>query len=553
MNRIIIFILFLAATGYAQTTRTVCPSGCTHTTINAAITAAARGDTIVLTAGATYTENVILRYKATGTGYITIESSAMNDLPAAGTRVTPDDAANMPLIRSSSGGSDWTIRTELTGGNPASHYILRGLRIAKHASSFQYEIIALGYSAYEQEEESEIPHDFIIDRCYIHGEDGSQVRRGIAVHADNVQIINSSILNIWENGADSQAIWLSNGGRDVLIGNNAVEAGAENIFTGGSGTPITGMVPERVVIEHNYVFKRLTWRGASPNRQVKNLLELKSGDDITIRNNIFENVWTEAQTGNAIVLTPRGESSSHRLQNVTFEWNIIRNCGEGIRIGTEDNYDSTPPFHNLNINNNLLVIEGDEYDGQGFAFLIGKGGSQTINGLTITHNTSVKLDGYGAWLVIAQSSGAFANSPVFRANIDAGAVGVDYVGQILSDLGTGSTALAAMSTSGSYTYTENVMQIGSSSGYPSGNYFPSSASAIGFEDFNGGNYALNSGSSYKGVATGGADPGVNWAELQTRTQYVIAGTNYNGEEPPVEPQETNIFLRGVRLRGIRLN
>src|SRR5687768_6120449 len=47
------------------------------------------GDTIVLQAGTTYTGWFNLPNKTTGSGWITIQSSNLASLPAAGVRVTP--------------------------------------------------------------------------------------------------------------------------------------------------------------------------------------------------------------------------------------------------------------------------------------------------------------------------------------------------------------------------------------------------------------------------------------------------------------------------------
>src|SRR5215213_4865239 len=56
------------------------------------------GDTIILKAGTSYTGQFTLPNKTTGTGWITIQSSALASLPAAGVRVSPSNAVNMPKL-----------------------------------------------------------------------------------------------------------------------------------------------------------------------------------------------------------------------------------------------------------------------------------------------------------------------------------------------------------------------------------------------------------------------------------------------------------------------
>ena len=104
-----------------------------YPTIQSAVDAARLGDTIVVEAGRTYTENLVLRHKASGTGWITIQSSALANLPTSGNRVAPTDAANMPTIRTTGAGSNSTITTE-SGSTPTHHYRLIGLIIVRHAS-----------------------------------------------------------------------------------------------------------------------------------------------------------------------------------------------------------------------------------------------------------------------------------------------------------------------------------------------------------------------------------------------------------------------------------
>ena len=70
-------------------TRTVCASGCAYTDLQAAIDAAAYGDTILLRAGQTFVGHYTLRAKS-GSGVIVIRSDAADSgLPPAGTRLVP--------------------------------------------------------------------------------------------------------------------------------------------------------------------------------------------------------------------------------------------------------------------------------------------------------------------------------------------------------------------------------------------------------------------------------------------------------------------------------
>src|SRR5689334_22762371 len=88
-------IIFLAAPLMAVTINV--PSG---GDFQAALNSANPGDTIVLQAGATYNTagGFTLPNKGSSTQVITIQSSALSALPAAGYRVHPTNAANMPKL-----------------------------------------------------------------------------------------------------------------------------------------------------------------------------------------------------------------------------------------------------------------------------------------------------------------------------------------------------------------------------------------------------------------------------------------------------------------------
>ena len=73
---------------------------------------------------------------------------------------------------------------------------------------------------------------------------------------------------------------------------------------------------------------------------MKNLFELKNARQVRVERNLFANNWEQAQSGGAIVLTPRNQDGGCRwcvVEDVTFESNVIRGVGAGFTIlGRDD-------------------------------------------------------------------------------------------------------------------------------------------------------------------------------------------------------------------------
>jgi len=551
MKLFIAILLLSSLSALAQTTRTVCSSGCDHTTVQAAIDAASRGDTIVITAGQTFTENVILKYKASGSGYVIIQSSALASLPTAGNRVAPADASNMPLIRASGSGSSVTISTEVSGGNPTGFYKLIGLNIERSNSSGQQTtVIALGQAGGTgQDSLTEVPHDIIIDRCLIRGSDSNATRRGIGLNAKDVQIINSYIDNFWESGADSQAIGGWNGVGGYLIANNFLEGASENILFGGADPAITDLVPTDITIEHNHFFKRLAWE-VDGTKQVKNIFETKNARQVVIRNNIFENNWAEGQDGKGVHFSLRNQDGTAPwsvVEDITFEYNIIKNVGNCISFLLEDDAQTSGVMANVTIQHNLCLIEGEDVGSTGYALLPTAGGSQVADNFTIDHNTFIHTNagtGGGNRLMDFQTMSDGMSDFTFTNNIVAGDGG--DIGRIARDGSSGEAALQAAVTT--YSFLNNVIQR-SSTGMPASNFYAASTAAIGFENYAGADYSLDAASDYKNDATDGTDPGVNWSQLQSRTANVVAGTGWSQSGGNILPVRIS---SGIRLRGVRL-
>ena len=67
----------------------------------------------------------------------------------------------------------------------------------------------------------------------------------------------------------------------------------------------------------------------------------------------------------------------------------------------------------------------------------------------------------------------------------------------------------------------NVIQLPSSTGYPAGNFYPTSLAAINFFNLAGADFRLQAASAFRGVGTDFLDPGANINALTTAIAGVI--------------------------------
>lgn len=203
---------------------------------------------ITLTAGAIYRmpSSAYQLPNRTGSGYLTIRSSAHASLPSGPTRVFPADAANMAIIEpgthasNSSLNSAEAVFTAPPGATPAHHYRFLGIHFRKTFSTLDYAnpraFIDLGCC--NALTPAELPHHFIIDKCFIDGGNTTAATtRGVAVSAHDVSVVNSYIYRIQGPSLELQTIWVGMGNRHAVI-NNFLQATTENFMSGGSDVSI---------------------------------------------------------------------------------------------------------------------------------------------------------------------------------------------------------------------------------------------------------------------------------------------------------------------------
>jgi hypothetical protein len=462
--------------------------------LQAALDRAKPGDVITLEAGATFTGNFTLPNKP-GSAWIVIRSSTPDsNLPAPGTRINPSYSNVLPKIVSPN--SEPAIKTS----SGAHHYRLVGLEIGHKVGSRIYAIVDFDGG---QTSLSQIPHDLIIDRCYIHGNPSDNSRRGVAINSASTAVIDSYISECHEVGADSQAIAGWNGPGPFKIVNNYLEGAGENFILGGADPRIQNLIPSDVEFRRNHVAKPLKWKLGHPSYagirwSVKNLFELKNAQRVMIESNVFEYNWAESQNGFAILFTPRNQSGRSPwsvVQDVTFADNALRHSGSGFNIAGPDNEAGvSQPSRRILIRNNLIEdIDGKAWGGGGKLFQIISGAEY----VTIDHNT-----GFATGNIMSTDSTQGLNvGLVFTNNI----VAHNAYGVIGTDTGIGLSTLKRWWKS--YVFKKNVIVGGQASNYPPDNYFINSFSEIGFVDMAKGDYRLSSSSSYRNAGADGKNIG----------------------------------------------
>jgi hypothetical protein len=460
--------------------------------LQAAIDGAQPGDTILLVPGATYPGSFVLQAKG-GSDFITIRSAAADSsLPPDGTRLTPSSVSQLPRVQGGVAGMP-----AFTTALGAHHYRLLFLEVVSTYAA--NDLIELGDGSNAQDTLSAVAHDLIVDRCYIHGDAATGQKRGIALNSASTSIVNSYISDIKSSESDAQAIAGWNGPGPFTITNNYLEASGENVLFGGGDPSIANLVPSDIILRQNHITKQISWM--AEGWTVKNLIELKNAQRVTIDGNLIENNWAAAQMGYAFMWTPRNQDGTapwSNVQQITFTNNLVRHVAAAFDLLGTDYSETSGTMNGITVRNNLFVdISAANYGGMGWLVLT-TGGS----GIVFDHNT-VFTDG---------TSAVFADgNPVS---------GFTFTNNIVPDnswavMGTGSSP--GNGTIADYypgsTFLRNVFIGGTSTTYPADNFYPPTIDAVVFVDVVNGNYDLASGSPFRLAATDGTAIGCDLAAI----------------------------------------
>lgn len=549
-------------------TVTVGPAGRDYTNLQEAIDESQLGTIIKIDAGVTFFGGFQLPAKGAGDKWIILMSSHMELLPPSEVRINPDAPTGnnnfptqkdaMPKIITNNLSGIPAIKTQLR----AHHYWLMGIEVtAADEVLNSYGLVNLGDGSAAQNTLDKVPHDFVVDRCFIHGHTQGEIMKfGIRLDCANAAILDSYISDFHSIGFDAQAIAGINGPGPFIIFNNYLEASGENILIGGGAAAIPGLVPSDIEIRQNHFYKPWSWRVGHPEYAgkhwtIKNLFELKTGKRVLLDGNILENSWADlpvGQSGYAILLTIRtenGGSPQADVSDITIRNNIIRHVGAGISLSGTDDGGIGMRSARIKISNNLFEdVNGTAY---GDLNIFGPNDGTFLKikepkDVCIDHNT-VFQTGPVTWAYDITDGFIFTNNIVQSFVSPGGYRGIYGPGQT-----EGNNTIARYFpdiTDANQHFHRNVLIAGDASKYSnynsiSQNYFAASIDDVGFIDFAGGTsdyhgYALSEESPFYDAATDGSAIGVNFNKLDSAFNY---DRNCNEIISATQQAESNQFF-----------
>ncbi len=213
-------------------------------------------------------------------------------------------------------------------------------------------------------------------------------------------------------------------------------------------------------------------------------------------------------------------------QDITLSNNIVRHVGSGVNISGTDSDNPSQRTARVLVRNNLFDdVNGATWSADGRLFQM-LGGA---NDVAFRHNTGIQSS------VIMMADGSPANQGFEHTNNISAPGTYGFFG---GNQGEGNQAIAYYFPGA--VFTGNVLTGRSPTvftNYP-GNFFPASMAAVGFVDATNGNYALSPGSPYKGKATDGTDPGVDFVALDAAQAGANAPSPSGSPATPPTPSPT---------------
>jgi hypothetical protein len=279
-------------------------------------------------------------------------------------------------------------------------------------------------------------------------------------------------------------------------------------------------------------------------------LEIKSGKRWLIEGNVFENNWAVYQQGAMICLTNRPiYSTVGTISDVVVRDNVFTNGPQVFIIANTGEVSVDPPYYlpmddmrRIQIHNNLITgISASwgtsDFPNEYFRLGLFAGMWNLVDDVSITHNTFFRNTGcYPGFILFAE--GQANDRLVCRDNVIWYADDGGMYGGLFGNVPGGAQALGEAMLDGcwqsesgepSWAFDHNVFVYEGQRRstleplYPEGNWWESDIAQVGFADTARLDLRLLDTSPYRGKASDGTDPGVNYDILTAMTENVVSG------------------------------
>lgn len=258
---------------------------------------------------------------------------------------------------------------------------------------------------------------------------------------------------------------------------------------------------------------------------VKNLFELKNARNVLVEANIFQNHWKHAQAGYSIVYTPRNSGGTCNwcvVENVTFQWNLVRNVASGVNILGYDDTDPSGQTNNLIFRQNLFYDVKRSLGGNAWFILIG----DEPRDITVEHNT---FDSDGSTVVTVYGGTATDPREVYGFRMTDNAARHGSYGMGGSHFTYGNGILTNYYPG--YVFLSNYLAGGSTSRYPAGTLVTTPFESQ-FVNQAARDYNVRADSPLYRAGSDGMDVGVDFPALMAAIAGVEAGVPGSGSVPP---------------------
>ena len=259
---------------------------------------------------------------------------------------------------------------------------------------------------------------------------------------------------------------------------------------------------------------------------VKNIFELKNARNVLVENNVMENHWKEGQPGFAIVLTPRNSNGGCNwcvVENVRFQYNLIRNIAAGINVL---GFDSRPTRQTRNITfvHNVFTKMSTSLGGNGRLLQMDAGPRD----ISIEHNT---VDSNGSSVVYVVGGTAADPTEVYGFRMIGNVARHGTYGIFGANFAYGYDII-------SHYFPGGELEDNCLFGAPSSRYPPPIIVSCPppfeahFVNTAAEDYTLRPESPLRGAVSDGSDIGADFPTLRERTRYVRPGDPPSINTPP---------------------